>query len=564
MKHLLTKVSTIVLAAAMLLTSGCYREIEERIDAIDQEILEIDDTMAAMEATINSLSQVYATIKNVDALKDYAESLRSDLEALQTAFDTYKENAEKTYATGEQLIKVNNLAKAINDDLLSLADEVGALSQRVDGIDKAVKEAVNEAIKNAQASIAELSNLVYFITMEIVPEAVVDGSPAVLFKSDSKSAKVSVTLEVAPASRIKELVDHISFSIIPVTTVTRAADAIIIDAETYTVEEDKGRLTVSASLPKKAPFIDPDYNLWNVDQAFVISAKYSDDNGIFQLATPYVSAFLTDAGGSIPKTISMILGEKNAFWEAVAEGAADAAELEGDMTVEVTYCSTQKEQAAAIQNLYSGSKKNKGLIVYPINEHIEDEIALADEDLNIPIVVVGKELAPTSALAKIAKTQVVIKDTAAIKKLSAYIINDAHKNVLVMKLEDSEESDARVKIAQKYLEDVTVKELTTTLEKAETKLSTAIELFDEFTAVVLLDDEFVTPDILKCAKNIKTYAFGASSAIKTGVKSGDIRIAMFKNGYKFGAKGFDALFNTAPNPCIIEAEALLPEKEVAE
>ena len=551
MKHLLTTLSSFVLAAAVLLTSGCYREIEERIDVIDQEITKLDDKLVAMDATIKSLSTIYATIQNFDTLKDFAEALRGDLDKLQNTYDEFVAVADIKYATSEQLAKVNNLAKSIYSELISLSETVGTLGLKVDGLDV--------AIKDAQASIAELSKLVYFITMEIVPEAVVEGAPAVLFHSDSKSAKVSMTLEVAPAARVTELVDHISFSIVPVTTFTRAADAVIIDAETYTVDESTGRITASASLPKKAPFIDPDYNLWNVEQAFVISAKYSDDEGLFQLATPYISAFLTDAGGSIPKTIAMILGEKNAFWEAVAEGAADAAGLEGDMTVEVVYCSNQKEQAAAIENLYKGSKKNKGLIVYPVNERVEEQVALADEDLNIPVVVVGKELAKDSPLAGICKNQVFTSDTSAIKKLDLYFENDGHEGVIIMGLEGSETSIARVQAAQKYLpEDIKPTVFMTTAEKAADQLSFSIDLLNS-TAVILLDDELIIPDVISAAKNIDVYAYGSTSLVKTGVANGSIRTGMFKDGYKFGTKSFDALFNAVPSPCIIDAEAVRPK-----
>ena len=546
MKHLFTKVSSVIMAAAVILTSGCYREIEERIDVVDQEIIEIDNTLAAMEATISSLSTVYATIKNFDELKGFAESLRGDLEELQNTFEAFRELADQTYATGESLTRVRNLAVSINDDLVDLKLTVGSLDLKVNGLD--------EAISKTQESIAYLSKLVYFITMDIVPEAVSNGAPAVLFNSDANSATVSVTLEVAPAARAKELVDHISFSIIPVATFTRAAETITIKGEEYNLA-DNGRLTVSAALPRKAPFLDLEYNLWNVEQDFVISAKYIDNDGLVQLSTPYVSAFLTSAGGTIPKVVSVILGEKNIFWEAVAEGAADAAaKLDDGFTLEVTYCSTQKEQAAALNNLHVASKRNKGIIIYPLNETMEEAVVLTEEKLNLPLVVVGKELDKNSSLLGLARTQVAIRDTSAIKNLCKYVSWDAHENVIIACIEDSKVSKERADAAQKYLSPVSSKFITTTLDKAEVKISAALELFEECTALVLLDDELITPAILQAAKNVKTYAFGSVADIKTGYEDGTVRAGMFKNGYTFGSTSFNALFNTTEKLCLIDAE----------
>lgn len=613
MKHLLTAVSSIAMAAVVLLTSGCFREIEERIDVVDQEITEIDSTLAVMDATITSLSTIYATIKNFDALKGYTEAIRGDLDKLQNAFDSFKELADQSYATIDQVNSIKNLAIGINNDLAELTqivyahgtditagkEEIEALKTALAQIEenslkfatleevaeiKAGFSEINaslekiladmaasgetvaaldlkvigleEALGKAEDNLAELAKLVYFITMEIVPEAVVEGSPAVLFHSGEKGANVSVTLEVTPSARAKELQGHIAFNIVPVTTFTRAAEVTVIKGETYSLSGNL--LTVTAELPEKAPFIDPEYKLWNVEQAFVISAKYIDNDGLVQLSTPYMSAFLTSAGGTIPKTVAMILGEKNAFWESVAKGATEAAGLE-DMTVEVTYCSSQKEQAAAIQNLYSGSKKTKGLIIYPINDQVEKFTATAQEDLNIPVVVVGDKLAKDSPLAEVCKTQVIPNDTTAIKKLDLYMANDGHEKVIIVGLEDSESSQARIDAAKKYLPDtITPTVFMTTAEKAADQISFTIDLI-KGTAVMLLDDELIIPGIIAVTKDVKAYAYGSTSIVKTGVADGSINVGMFKDGQKFGAKGFDALFNAAPDPCIVEAETILPD-----
>ena len=611
MKHLFTKVSSIAMAAAMLLTTGCFREIEERIDVVDQEIQEIDNTLAAMDATIASLSTIYATIQNFDALKDYAEILRSDLDKLQTTFDVFQEYAGQTYATNDQLTKVKSLASAINNDLMDLAEivsgqgteitankeeiealkaalatlevaskgfatleNIAEINARLDEILEAMEASgatvaaldlkvtgLAEAIGQAQESLAGLTNLVYFITMEIIPEAIVDGAPAVLFTSDENGATISVTLDVAPAARVKELEGHISFSIVPVAVFTRAAEATVIDGKTYTVSGS--RLTVTAPLPEKAPFYDTKNDLWNVEQAFAISAKYIDEDGLAQLATPYISAYLTSSGSPLVRTVSVILGEKNAFWESVAKGIKEAAELEEGMTVEVKYCSTQKEQVVALNDLYSAKKKVKGLIIYPVNESVEDAVALMKEDIDIPMVVVGKELAKTSPLAGVCKTQVIASDTTAIKQLSQYVTIEEGKKVVIMGLESSETSQARVAAAQKYLPEGSTNTFTTSVEKAGDKLSLALEML-EGCAVMLLDDELIIPDVLASANGINTYVFGSVAAIKTGVADGSIAAGMFKNGYKFGVKSYSALFNTVPNPCIIEAEAVLPEPPAVE
>lgn len=613
MKHLFTKVSSIAMAAAMLLTTGCFREIEERIDVVDQEIQEIDKTLAAMDATIASLSTIYATIQNFDALKDYAEILRSDLDKLQTTFDVFQEYAGQTYATNDQLTKVKSLASAINNDLLDLAEVVSGhgteitankeeiealkaalatleetskgfatleniaeINARLDEILEAMEASgatvaaldlkvtgLAEAIGQAQESLAGLTNLVYFITMEIIPEAVVNGAPAVLFTSGEDGATVSVTLDVAPAARVKELEGHISFSIVPVTAFTRAAaEATVIEGKSYTVSGS--RLIVTAPLPEKAPFYDTKNELWNVDQAFAISAKYIDEDGLAQLATPYIGAYLTSSGSPLVRTVSLILGEKNAFWESVAKGAKEAAELEEGMTVEVKYCSTQKEQVVALNDLYSAKKKVKGLIIYPVNESVEDAVALMKEDMDIPMVVVGKELAKDSPLAGVCKTQVIASDTTAIKQLSQYVAIEEGKKVVIMKLDASETSQARVAAAQKYLPEGCTNAFPTTIEKAADKLSLALEMVEGCAAVMLLDDELIIPEVLAAAKDFKTYVFGSTAAIKTGVADGSIAAGMFKNGYKFGVKSYGALFNTVPNPCIIEAEAVLPEPPAVE
>ena len=612
MKHLFTKVSSIAMAAAMLLTTGCFREIEERIDVVDQEIQEIDNTLAAMDATIASLSTIYATIQNFDALKDYAEILRSDLDKLQTTFDVFQEYAGQTYATNDQLTKVKSLASAINNDLMDLAEivsgqgteitankeeiealkaalatlevaskgfatleNIAEINARLDEILEAMEASgatvaaldlkvtgLAEAIGQAQESLAGLTNLVYFITMEIIPEAIVDGAPAVLFTSDENGATISVTLDVAPAARVKELEGHISFSIVPVAVFTRAAEATVIDGKTYTVSGS--RLTVTAPLPEKAPFYDTKNDLWNVEQAFAISAKYIDEDGLAQLATPYIGAYLTSSGSPLVRTVSVILGEKNAFWESVAKGIKEAAELEEGMTVEVKYCSTQKEQVVALNDLYSAKKKVKGLIIYPVNESVEDAVALMKEDIDIPMVVVGKELAKTSPLAGVCKTQVIASDTTAIKQLSQYVTIEEGKKVVIMGLESSETSQARVAAAQKYLPEGSTNAFTTAIDKAADKLSLALELVEDCAAVMLLDDELIIPEVLASAKDFKTYVFGSTAAIKTGVADGSIAAGMFKNGYKFGVKSYSALFNTVPNPCIIEAEAVLPEPPAVE
>ncbi len=611
MKHLLTKVSSIAMAAVLLMTTGCLREVEERIDVVDQEIQEIDKTLAAMDATITSLSTIYATIQNFEALKDYAEVLRSDLDKLQTTFDVFKEFADQNYATNDQMTKLKSLASAINNDLMDLAEvvsghgteitankeEIEALKAALATLEEASKgfatleniaeinarldeilaemaasgetvaaldlkvTGLAEAIGQAQESLAGLTNLVYFITMEIIPEAVVDGAPAVLFTSGEDGATLSVTLDVAPAARVKELEGHISFSIVPVAVFTRAAEATVIEGKTYTVSGN--RLIVTAPLPEKAPFYDTKNDLWNVEQAFAISAKYIDEDGLAQLATPYISAYLTSSGSPLVRTVSLILGEKNAFWESVAKGAKEAAELEEGMTVDVTYCSTQKEQVSALNDIYSAKKKVKGLIIYPVNESVEDAVALMKEDIDIPMVVVGKELAKDSPLAGVCKTQVIASDTTAIKHLSQYVTPEENKKVVIMGLEGSETSQARVAAAQKYLPEGCSNTFSTSIEKAADKLSLAIEMVDGC-AVMLLDDELIIPEVLAVAKNVKAYVYGSAAAIKTGVADGSIAAGMFKDGYKFGVKSYSALFNTVPNPCIIEAEAVLPEPPAAE
>lgn len=550
MKHLLTTVSSIIMAAALLLTSGCYREIEERIDVVDQEIAGIDEKLDAMEDVIESLSSVYATIQNFDVLKEFAEVLRSDLDKLQNAYDVFVENA----ATVDQLNKVKALASSVNSALYELSQAVNAdLDADREDIEK-----LKSAITKAEKSLENLSKLIYFISMEIIPEAVVNGSLAVLFTSNATSASFSVTLDVAPASRTSELIDHISFSIVPVTTFTRAADATIIEGETYTVNGN--RITVTAPLPKKKPFYDPSAEIWDVDQAFAISAKYIDDDGLVQLSTPYVSAFLTSTGGSISKTVFMILGEKNDFWEAVAEGAKEAAGIEGEMAVDVTYCSSAEEQKAALNKVSEKSKKANGLIIYPINESIEESTTFLQEDLDIPVVVVGKELAKDSPLTDVCRTQVIMRDTTAIKKLSQHVLNDSHKSAIILCREGSEISKARAAAAELYLSGIQTKVLETSIEKAESNIIPILQFFKEYTAVLILDEEFLTSDILDCTKSVNTYAFGSVNGIKEGVAAGSIKTGIFKNGYPFGAKGFDALFNGTPSPCLIDPETVLSEE----
>lgn len=606
MKHFFKTVSSIILTATMFIATGCYRDIDERVDTVDKQIEQLDAKLNAMAETISTISEVYATANGLDALKIYTQALWENLEQLKAAFNEYKDSASEAFASSEQVSKVWNLALSLNNELVNLSIEIDSMNSRItankeeiESIKAALEEmsgpttdpeaitelkakieeilarmdqnnetvttldlkvlGLEDAIKRAQESIANFSRLIYFITMELVPETLVEGAPAVLFHSDAHSATMSVTLEVAPAARAAELEGHIAFSIVPVSTFTRASEATVINGETYSVS-DNGFITVTASLPKEAPFIEPDYNLWNVEQAFAISAKYIDDEGLVQLSTPYVSAYLTSAGGAIPKSVALILGEKNTFWEAVAAGAADAA-VEDGMTVEVSYCSTPDEQLAALEKLQVARKKNKGIMIYPIDANVEEAAAAAGTELAIPVTVVGKELSETSPLASIARTQVIMQDTTAIKKLDLYVANDGHTGIIIMGLEGSETSRARVEAAQKFIPDnITPTVFMTTAEKAADQLSFTIGLI-KGTAVMLLDDELIIPDVLAAAKNISTYAFGTTPAIKAGVTDGSIKTGVLKNGYPFGVKGFEALFNDTPSPCLIDPETVLSEQQ---
>lgn len=607
MKHFFKTVSSIILTATMFIATGCYRDIDERVDTVDKQIEQLDAKLNAMTEAISTISEVYATANGLDALKIYTQALWGDLELLKTAFNEYKDSASEAFASASQLSKLWTLVFSLNDSLVELSIEIDNVNSRItankeeiESIKAALEEikgqttnpeaitelkakieeilarmdqnnetvttldlkvlGLEDAIKRAQESIANFSRLIYFITMELVPETLVEGAPAVLFHSDANSATMSVTLEVAPAARAAELEGHIAFSIVPVSTFTRASEATIINGETYSVS-DNGFITVTASLPKEAPFIEPDYNLWNVEQAFAISAKYIDDEGLVQLSTPYVSAYLTSAGGAIPKSVALILGEKNTFWEAVAAGAADAATLEDGMTVEVSYCSTPDEQLEALEKLQVARKKNKGIMIYPIDADVEKAAAAAGTELSIPVTVVGKELSEASPLASIARTQVIMQDTTAIKKLDLYVANDGHTGIIIMGLEGSKTSQARVEAAQKFIPDnITPTVFMTTAEKAADQLSFTIGLIKS-TAVMLLDDELIVPGVLTAANGISTYAFGTTPAIKAGVAGGSIRTGVFKNGYPFGTKGFEALFNDTPSPCLIDPETVLSEQQ---
>lgn len=645
MKKFFKKASLLFLAVSSLLTAGCYRELEDRVEVLDQDVRLVEGEIDAISATIESLSTLYITISQFDELKGVADQLKSDIGALSDAVKantgSIKDNSDFQEILRDRINALDNDIKDIKETIAHLdgnvtlnAEGINSLTQFLDKKTKELDDKINaldtyvqkvgdlkgnvetldESLKglaedlknmggNVQAleekyetlssyysslltqiealsggsgqldlrlagiegsielvsnDIAAIAKDIHFITMAVVPETLVNGVPALVINCyEDEEVTFSVTLEVSPAARVKELVDHIAFDFIPVKSITRsAAEAVTVSGTEYKTDT-YGRIEVTGVLPETNPFVDEIDNAWKTSQSFAVAVKYVDDSKVAQLSTDYMPAYLYVEKKPEPKNIAVILGGENYFWSGVARGInASVAASDDYFTVKTFFCDDDIDQLEAIGGL-SEISNLCGVVIGPKNSAVEDALAtfLSGSEIPVPAVTVGPVLAEDSSLKDLVTNQISTKDTLSVETLCATMTDIADEDILILTTE------ASTTLANKAVSCFggKARTLQVTTENAVTKIETILEFNTNLKAAIILDDSLITGDVLAATKDLDVYAFGRTEALIDAVKNGSVKTGALRYGYDFGKMAFATLFGTYPSPRYIDAHIFTAE-----